>query len=235
MMYRRYDLFLVRERHIWTEISRIAAKAKEWTATFWYSVLELVNPNLARDAQQEEWEADDFETAKNNGKIIPYKQKFEKGGSSAARILDLYGNSVLRIAYSYLHNFSDAEDILQETLIRCLQTSPTFENSAHEKAWLLKVAANLSKNRIEYNRIRDTDELNDELIAEEREDLSFVWEAVKELPQKYREAIHLFYYEGYSTAQIAEILNRKESSVRSDLKRGRERLKIILKEAYDFE
>ena len=97
------------------------------------------------------------------------------------------------------------------------------------------MAANLSKNRIDYNRLRDTDELNEELIAEEREDLSFVWEAVKALPEKYREAIHLYYYEGYSTGQMAVLLGRKESSVRSDLKRDREKLKMILKEAYDFE
>ena len=99
----------------------------------------------------------------------------------------------------------------------------------------MKVAANLSKNRIDYNRLRDTDELNEELIAEEREDLSFVWEAVKSLPEKYRETIHLYYYEGYSTGQMEVLLERKESSVRSDLKRGREKLKMILKEAYDFE
>ena len=151
------------------------------------------------------------------------------------RLLDTYGNSILRLAYSYLHNYSDAEDILQETLIRYLQNIPKVAGPVHEKAWLLKVAANLSKNRIDYNRLRDTDELNEELIAEEREDLSFVWEAVKSLPEKYRETIHLYYYEGYSTGQMAVLLERKESSVRSDLKRGREKLKMILKEAYDFE
>ena len=72
------------------------------------------------------------------------------------------------------------------------------------------------------------------LAAEGREDLSFVWEAVKTLPEQYRAAIHLYYYEGYPTAEIARILQRKESSVRSDLRRGREKLKGILKEAYDF-
>ena len=65
---------------------------------------------------------------------------------------------------------------------------------------LMTVAANLSKNKIDYNRIRTTDELQDTLVAEKREDLSFVWEAVKQLPSKYSEVIHLFYYEGYSTA-----------------------------------
>ena len=159
----------------------------------------------------------------------------ERQDCLAERLLDTYGNSILRLAYSYLHNYSDAEDILQETLIRYLQNAPQVTGPVHEKAWLLKVAANLSKNRIDYNRLRETDELNDELIGEEREDLSFIWEAVKSLPEKYREAIHLYYYEGYSTGQVAKLLGRKESSIRSDLKRGRERLKMMLKEAYDFE
>lgn len=150
-------------------------------------------------------------------------------------ILTHYGNSILRLAYSYLHNMHDAEEILQETLIQYLKTSPILENEAHEKAWLFKVASNLSKNRISYNKIRSTDELNESLIVEEREDLSFVWEAVKELPVKYKEVIHLFYYEELSTAEIAKILQKKESTVRSHLMRGREKLKSILKEAYDFE
>lgn len=159
----------------------------------------------------------------------------ENMNETASRLLDQYGNMILRLAYSYLHNQSDAEDILQETLIKYLQTAPNFAGAVHEKAWLLKVAANLSKNRIDYNRLRETDELEETLVVKERQDLSFVWEAVKQLPANYRVAIHLFYYEGCSTAEIAQVLDRKESSVRSDLRRGREQLKNILKEAYDFE
>lgn len=153
----------------------------------------------------------------------------------AEYIINTYGNSIMRLAYSYLHNMSDAEDILQETLIKYVKTAPKFENDSHEKAWLMTVAANLSKNKIDYNRIRTTDELQDTLVAEEREDLSFVWEAVKQLPSKYSEVIHLFYYEGYSTADVAKILGRNEATVRSDLSRARKQLKDILKEAYDFE
>ena len=130
---------------------------------------------------------------------------------------------------------SDAEEILQETLIKYLTVQPELQGPVHEKAWLLRVAANLSKNRLDYNRLRDTDELEETLVSQEREDLSFLWEAVKQLPEANREVIHLFYYEGYPTAQIAKILNRRESTVRSDLRRGRERLKKILKEEYDFE
>lgn len=158
-----------------------------------------------------------------------------KSDEEASRAFALYGNSILRLAYSYLHNMEDAEDILQETLLRFMSKAPGFENDSHEKAWLLRVAANLSKNRIDYNNIRRTDELNEELAAEEKTDLSFVWEAVKSLTENQREAVHLFYQENYTTAQIAEILNEKESTVRSHLKRGRDRLKEILKEEYDFD
>lgn len=77
---------------------------------------------------------------------------------------------------------------------------------------------------------RQADQLEETLVAQEREDLSYVWDAVKALPVPYREAIHLFYYEGYSTAQIAQILDQKESTVRSRLKRGREKLKPLLEE-----
>ena len=159
----------------------------------------------------------------------------ERINAQAERLLDLYGNSVLRLAYSYLHNMADAEEILQESLIQFLKTAPRLENERHEKAWLLQVAGNLSKNRIAYNRIRRTDELDETLAAEEREDLSFVWEAVKGLPVRDREVIHLFYYEGFSTGEIARILGQKETTVRSRLMRGREKLRQVLKEAYDFE
>lgn len=159
----------------------------------------------------------------------------EEINATAVRILNLYENDILRMAYSYLHNMEDAEDIVQETVICYWQKAPQNMDMSKEKAWLLTVASNLSKNKIRYKKLRKTDELLDTLVQEEREDLSFVWEAVKSLPVKYREAVHLFYYEGYPTRDIAQILHRNESSVRSDLRRGREQLKKILKEAYDFE
>ncbi len=168
---------------------------------------------------------------RNTGEQAVHREAVNR---QAERMLDTYGNHILRLAYSYLHNMSDAEEVLQDTLIQFLKTAPVLESAAHEKAWLLRVAANLSKDRIDYNRLRTSNELKEELVSEEREDLSFVWEAVKALPVQYREAIHLFYHEGYPTAQIARILHKKEATVRSDLRRGREKLKAVLKEAYDF-
>lgn len=159
----------------------------------------------------------------------------EGANETAARLMDQYGDSILRFAYAYLHNMSDAEEILQDTLLAYLVNKPAFANEAHAKAWLFRVAGNLSKNRIRYNGYRNHDELMEELVAEEKEDLGFVWEAVSQLPDNYREVIHLFYHEGFTTAEIAAILGRREVTVRSDLSRARKKLKEILKEAYDFE
>lgn len=160
----------------------------------------------------------------------PLQPSRAKVNERATALLDRHGESILRLAYSYLHNQSDAEDILQDTLIQYLRTSPTLESPAHEKAWLLRVAGNLSKNLLRAQGYRQADQLEETLVAQEREDLSYVWDAVKALPVPYREAIHLFYYEGYSTAQIARILDQKESTVRSRLKRGREKLRPLLEE-----
>ena len=160
----------------------------------------------------------------------PLQPSRAKVNERATALLDRHGESILRLAYSYLHNQSDAEDILQDTLIQYLRTAPVLESPAHEKAWLLRVAGNLSKNLLRAQGYRQADQLEETLVAQEREDLSYVWDAVKALPVPYRETIHLFYYEGYSTAQIARILDQKESTVRSRLKRGREKLKPLLEE-----
>ncbi|WP_277408337.1 RNA polymerase sigma factor [Lacrimispora xylanisolvens] len=179
---------------------------------------------LSVSGQREEKQAVDLNTQGHSVRI----------GVQACRLMKEYGNSVLRLAYSYLHNMSDAEDVLQDTLIQFLKTQPHFESGEHEKAWILRVASNISKNRITYNKIRKTDELTETLAAEETQDLTFVWEAVKQLPPKYSEVIHLFYHEGYSTAEIASILSKNEATVRSLLMRARMKLKDVLKEVYDF-
>lgn len=199
----------------------------------WQRLLEILS---FRVSQSEAGLADMH--SRNRGESGPsatYSQNSESVNRRAEKIMTVYGNSILRLSYSYLHNMSDAEEILQETLIQFLKTAPDFENESHEKAWLMRVAGNLSKNRILYNKNRSADELSNTLAAEQREDLSFVWDAVKSLPVSYREIIHLFYMEGYSTVEIAGILKKNESTVRSSLRRGRERLKEILKEVYDFE
>ena len=124
---------------------------------------------------------------------------------------------------------------MQDTFLQYFSTKPTFESGQHEKAWLLRVAVNASKNRLGSAWFRRTEAIDESCPCPEDEDLSFVWDAVRELPPSYREPIHQFYHEGCSTRQIAQILQRSEATVRSDLHRGRQLLREILKEAYDFD
>ncbi len=83
-------------------------------------------------------------------RLLPQKKQAaqDDAGQLAADALNTYGNAILRCAYSYLHNMADAEEILQDTLLKLLTAAPAFESEAHKKAWLLRVAANLSKNRM---------------------------------------------------------------------------------------
>ena len=141
---------------IWTAWELPGFRLLRWLqALIWAFMPGVKDENRQNMVEKEEWEAR-MHQAETNGR--------------AEMILTRFGDSILRYAYTYLHNMSDAEEVLQDTLMQFLKTAPEFESENHEKAWLLRVAANLSKNRIRYNKLRETDELNDELVAEERED-----------------------------------------------------------------
>jgi RNA polymerase sigma-70 factor (ECF subfamily) len=153
----------------------------------------------------------------------------------AAYYIEKYGNAMLRFAYSYLQNTEDAEDVVQDALIRAIDSEAAFENEKHERTYLLQIVKNLCFDHIGKRGKAAESELDENIEAKESEDYSFVRDAVGMLPKNEREAIHLFYIEGYSTKEIAKILGRKESTVRSDMLRGRAHLKDILKEEFDFE
>ena len=148
--------------------------------------------------------------------------------------LDYYGDMLLRLAYSYMKNMHDAEDILQDVFIQLMKNIGIFESREHKKSWLICVTRNLCRNKLKSSWFRKRDELV-ELPYYDNYKNDDVLDAVMKLPVKYREVIHLFYYEDYTTAKIAEIIDKKESTVRSLLHRGRSILKDVLKEEYDFE
>ena len=112
-----------------------------------------------------------------------------------AQLYDRWGTAVFRAAYAYLRNKSDAEDVLQDTFLQYMRTSPELESSAHEKAWLLRVAINLSKSKLNSAWFKHTNALEESYPCDDLDsDLAFVWDAVRALPPKYREPIHLFYH-----------------------------------------
>lgn len=142
-------------------------------------------------------------------------------------VVRLYENTLYRTALSVTKNREDALDMVQETFIRWMTSRPSFESDEHEKAWLLRVVINLSRNLVSSAAHRTSEELLDIYPAKEEEE-KWLLEEVMKLPEKYREVIHLYYYEGYSTAEIAEILDTRESTVRSQMLRARRQLKKAL-------
>lgn len=148
--------------------------------------------------------------------------------------LEIYGNTLYRLAYSYMKNMHDAEDVVQEVFIQLLKNINIFENTEHKKSWLICVTRNICKNKLKSSWFKKKEDLIEMPYYDEYKDTT-VLDTVMRLPLKYREIIFLYYYEGYKTAEISEITNQKESTVRSLLHRARNILKKSLKEEYDFE
>lgn len=148
--------------------------------------------------------------------------------------LDYYGDMILRLAYSYMKNLHDAEDILQDVFLQLMKNINIFQSEEHKKSWLITVTRNMCKNKLKSSWFKSREALIELPYYDEYKNNDVI-DAVMNLPLKYREVIHLFYYEDYSTAQIAEIVDKKETTVRSLLHRGRNILKKMLKEGYDFE
>ena len=148
--------------------------------------------------------------------------------------LEHYGDMLLRLGFSYMKNIYDAEDVVQDVFIQLLKNIEIFESENHKKYWLICVTRNICKNKLKSAWFKKHAELTDMVYYDEYKDSNVLNQVIK-LPLKYREIIHLYYYEGYTTLEISNIVDRKEATVRSLLSRGRNMLKKELKEEYDFE
>lgn len=142
---------------------------------------------------------------------------------------DAYGSMVFRLAMSCLGCRADAEDVAQETFFRLLYRSPAFADAEHEKRWLLRVTINLCKNQLGGFWRRKATPLPDDCAVPEPQTAALA-EALIRLPERYKLPIHLHYYEGYSVAEVAQILKLSQSAVKMRLKRGRAMLKLELEE-----
>lgn len=147
--------------------------------------------------------------------------------------VEQYGDMVFRLAYSYLKNRADAEDVMQESLLKLYVEPRDFESADHERHWLLRVAANECKKLLRSPWRRRTDPLDEaaEAAAFDHPAQSELFRQVMALPPKYRAAVYLYYYEGYSVKETGELLGAKASTVQTWLMRARGQLKTKLKEA----
>ena len=145
--------------------------------------------------------------------------------------INKYSDMVYILALARTKNTSDAEDIFQEVFIRSIKNINKLENEKHLKAWLIRVTINCSKTLLTSVWFKKTIPLEDELSFSSPEK-SNIYYTVLDLPIKYRTVIYLFYYEDLSIKEIAKILNSKESTIKSQLSRGRDLLKKNLKGVY---
>ena len=145
------------------------------------------------------------------------------------RVVNEYATMLLRVAYSQLNNRTEAEDAVQEVLLKYMEKAPVFQSEEHEKAWLLRVTVKHCKNHLASAWFRKRADLDEGIPALDNEELEVV-SAVAALPAKYRAVVHLYYFEGYSTKEIAEILHSRPNTVSSRLSRARALLAKALKE-----
>lgn len=153
------------------------------------------------------------------------------------KIIDKYKDNIFSVAFNICSNPTDAEDVVQECFIAYHMTQKQFDDEAHIRAWLIRVAINKAKNIKKSAWYRKTVPLEEYMesltfVSEASEEL---FEAVMRLPEKYRIVIHLFYYEDYSVREISEIMQSSESNIKVRLNRGRKLLKQKLQEGWNYE
>ena len=149
----------------------------------------------------------------------------------AERLVEQYGDLLLRVAWSWTGSAADAQDVCQTVLLRLLTAGKTFGSPEAERAWLIRVAVNECKNLHKSAFRRHRADLDEGLCvsAEDPEpEEGGLLEQVMALPQKYREVIFLRYYEGYGVKEIASLLGRSPALVSTHLKRAKEKLRIML-------
>lgn len=135
-------------------------------------------------------------------------------------------DTVYRVCYSFLKNPSDTEDAVQSTFVQLMTHPVAFRDEKHERAWLIVTASNLCKNTLKHwwRRREDLDACV-QLPADTRDEDRQVLEAVFALPDRYKTAIYLYYFEGYQAQEIAQMLGKPSSTIRNYLTQGRRLLR----------
>lgn len=150
-------------------------------------------------------------------------------------IVRKYSDMIYGVAMRYVRNRTDADDVYSDVFYRYFRRVREFDSEEHRKAWLLRVTVNSSKEFLIKRKYGE--ELNDDMFGSETlygtteasaEDIIAVRDALKKLDEDHREVIELYYFSGLSVGEIGQMLQRSVNTVKSQLLRGRNRLKEIL-------
>ncbi len=147
-----------------------------------------------------------------------------------SRAIGQYADMIRRLCMVHLKNEADTEDIFQTVFLKYALSDTVFESAEHEKAWLIRVTINACRDLLKSFFRSHTVSLEEmsHLTAEVSDESRTVLEAVLALPQQYRDAVYLHYYEGYTAAEIGDILRKNPNTVYTLLHRAREQLKKTL-------
>ena len=139
-----------------------------------------------------------------------------------------HSGDLRRLCFSFLKNSADAEDAMHETFVRLYKLDISFASPEHERGWMISTASNICKNILRRkDRIYERVEDHEEAFAV-RTEYDEVADAILALPDKYKDVMYLYYYEGFKTEEIAKLLGIPHSTVRSRLSRGRKQMKKLL-------
>ncbi len=143
------------------------------------------------------------------------------------RAVECYADTVRRICFVHLKKYEDVEDAFQEIFLKYLLHEEDFESHAHEKAWLIRVAINVCRDMLRSpfrRRVTSLEDIEYEPFYIQKEEGELLG-CILEMPQKYRDVLYLFYYEGYSAVEIAGLMHRKENTIYTWLARAKKILK----------
>jgi len=142
--------------------------------------------------------------------------------------INKYGDSLLSLCSVMLKNREDAKDAVQETFLKYIQKAPEFESEEHERAWLIRVAANQCKDMLRFAKRKSLFSLEDvsDIAADEND--AQILSLLMMLDEKYRVVMHLHYVEEYKIEEISKLLGISEAAIKKRLQRGREALRELL-------
>ena len=138
--------------------------------------------------------------------MVPTERTWDR--TEVERLVETYSDLILRLSYSYLKSTEDAKDICQTVFLKLLEKPRTFASPEHERAWIIRTAANICKDVLKSHWRRTTVDMDaaGDVPAPQAEEGSLL-AAVGLLPPKYRAVIYLYYYEGYAAKEIAQMLD----------------------------
>ncbi len=144
------------------------------------------------------------------------------------RIVETYSDMLMRIALNRVNSIAEAEDVVQSTFERLMRRQPHFENREHEKAWLIKTAIRICIDEARKASKHASVPLNEEITAAYSEESFELLDTIRQLPEKDRDAVYLYYYEEYTVKDVAKLLGEREGTTRSRLSRARKKLRAIM-------